>query len=259
MRINAPAALAAFALFALTAGIARADYRPFIENGTEVGRAEPLARTVALVQFKGGGHCSSSFLSPRTLLTAGHCAENRKAGDIMIALQNANGSWEQRAAARLVSHPQYSHRVNAAGEHVFRNDVAIVQLAQPFSFAVRTVALSPPGAVMAKGEWQEITDVGYGYVRPNSGGSVLRRGSMVGRVKTIGQFDGRAGLEQYKNDANQNVCPGDSGGPVLLGASDSRKAIAVHSMADGCTDESKLTYSELLWPARAWIQAQIVK
>jgi hypothetical protein len=35
--------------------------------------------------------------------------------------------------------------------------------------------------------------------------------------------------------------------------------LAVHSMADGCTDDSKLTYSELLWPFRAWITAQIRK
>jgi secreted trypsin-like serine protease len=122
--------LASFLFLSVVSGFAaRADYRPFIENGTTVGRTEPLARTVALVQFKEGGLCSSSFLSARTLLTAGHCAEKRKADSIMIAVQNANGSWEQRAAARLTLHPEFSHRVNAAGEHIFRNDLAIIQLA----------------------------------------------------------------------------------------------------------------------------------
>ena len=245
-------------VFTLFSGGARADFRPMIENGTPVKRAEDLARTVALVQFKNGAICSSSFLSPRTLITAGHCAENRKAGDMMIAVQNANGSWEQRALAKLILHPQYSHKVKG-DEHTMRNDLAIIQLVSPFSFPIRTVNLSAPGTVMAAGNWQAVTDVGYGYVKPGSGGSVLRRGSMVGRVKSIPQFDNRLGVQQVKTSANQNACPGDSGGAVLLGGPDSRNLISVHSLADGCTSQSTVTYSEMVWPARTWIQAQIVQ
>ncbi|RZA09419.1 MAG: S1 family peptidase [Proteobacteria bacterium] len=242
---------------ALLASPARGDFKPFIENGTPVARTEALAQTVAMVQFKGGGWCSATFLSSRTLLTAGHCAEKKRAADLTITLQNKNGSWEQRAASALTAHPQYSHRVGWDKTHYIRNDVAIIQLATPFSFKVRTVKLTQAPTLMAAGQWQAITDAGYGYAKPSAEGAVLRRGSMEGRVTAIEAFEQRLGLDQRKNAANQNACPGDSGGPVFLGDASSLQQLAVHSMADGCTDDSKLTYSELLWPLRPWITAHI--
>ena len=247
----------ALALLAFTQ-ITLADYRPLIEGGKPVNPAEPLARTVALPRYPDGGWCSSSFLSARTLLTAGHCAEGRKAADVTVHVVSPTGTWESLPAKSLYSHPQYSHRTNADGDHIFRNDLAIVQLPQPFSFAVRTVTLAAPTGAMAAGEWGEVTDAGYGLGRRgDTGRPTLRWGSMVGHVAAIEQFDGREGLEQFKGSTKQNVCPGDSGGPVFLGAALSRIQIAVHSMADGCTAKSRLTYSELLWPARAWLKAQI--
>jgi len=241
----------------LSEALAAPKGQPRIENGIVVGRGDPLTRTVALLQFKNGGWCSSSFLSARTLLTAGHCAEKRAAGDLLVAVQNANGSWEQRALKRLTLHPGFSHVVNEAGEHIFKNDLAIAEIVSPFSFAVNTVKIAAPSAAMAKGNWEAVTDVGYGFSGPNSGGSVLRRGSMVGRVAKLKQLSGREGREQNRTSAAQNACPGDSGGAVLLGKINERQQIAVHSMADGCTAESTLTYSELLYPAREWIQSQI--
>ncbi|RYZ96214.1 MAG: trypsin-like serine protease, partial [Proteobacteria bacterium] len=184
---------------------APADFQISIENGTPVARTEALAQTVAMVQFKGGGWCSSTFLSSRTLLTAGHCAEKKKAADLTITLQNKDGSWEQRSAATLTPHPQYSHTVGWNQTHYIRNDVAIITLSAPFSFPVRTIKLTQAPALMAAGQWQAITDAGYGYSRPGAGGTVLRRGSMEGRVTAIEAFEQRLGLDQRKNAANQNA------------------------------------------------------
>jgi secreted trypsin-like serine protease len=229
----------------------------FVENGTPISKASPLARTVALMRFKKGGFCSSSFLSSRTLLTAGHCAENHRAEDFTVMAVSADGKWEEQAASGLVNHPSYQHYKNSHGD-ILLNDVAIIQLARPFSFSVRTVSLTAPTKPLTSGQSSAITDVGYGYNRTGGGGGmVLRYGSMAARLSPIDQFNGAPGLEHSKTSADQNVCPGDSGGPVLLGGTGSREQVAVHSLADGCTTDSSVAFSTLVWPYRNWILPQV--
>lgn len=227
---------------------ANGGYRILIENGNGVSPVASLASTVALLTYGNGSFCSASFLSSRTLITAGHCAS----GNITVNVMNPKGGYYKARAMRVYTHPQYQNYRDRYGMTIIHNDLAIVQLAQPFPAPVRTVSL----AAFPANQAAQVTDVGYGFRYGHTGGMILRWGRMLGRLSTVGQFDGRVGLNQSKING-QNVCPGDSGGAVLFGNENSRELVAVHSLANGCTDHSTGASSELVWPARAWIQAQI--
>lgn len=222
-------------------------YSVLIENGNGVAPGSNLASTVALLTYGNGSFCSASFLSSRTLITAGHCAS----GNITVNVMNPRGGYYKVRAMRVYAHPQFRNYRDRYGMTMIQNDLAIVQLAQPFPAPIRTVTLSgfPSG-------YAPVTDVGYGFRYGNTGGMTLRWGQMQGHLAGVGQFDGLQGLVQTKVNG-QNVCPGDSGGAVLLGGTDSRYLVAVHSLANGCTTHSTGASSQLVWPHRAWIQAQI--
>lgn len=257
----APIALA----FSLTIAVAapalpetaRADASVFIENGNEVPPLGTLTQTVALLAFPGGGFCSASFLSSRTLLSAAHCFTRSGRPSVTVNVVGDNGRWVKTPVSSVQVHPQYSNRRGQYGQTLIRNDLAIVQLDRPFPHPVRTVTLAPPTPGMLAGTWETVTDVGYGFEAERRGSRVLRWGAMSAIVERIGQFENRDGLRQRKTTANQNVCSGDSGGAVFIGGSDSRRQVAVHSLADGCRYGSRGASSELVWPARAWIQPQI--
>ncbi len=225
-----------------------------IENGNDLPYGSPVARSAALLVFNGGGFCSSSFLSSRTLLSAGHCLKGVSAGGVKVQLPTANG-WLVLDVAEVRVHPGYRLRYDKNGDAILRDDIAIVQLVKPAPVAVRPYALTAPPS--ARGF--AVTDIGYGYEHQGGGGMLLRYGRMQGEIKKLYGLENQPGVYQTKTSADENVCPGDSGGPVLLGNLDSRNIIAVHSLADGCQTESTNAQSTLVWPYKAWIQPQILQ
>ena len=242
----------------LSPPFARAAGVPAIENGNELGAVAPLAHTVALLRFgTGGGFCSASFLSSRTLLTAGHCLSGVNPRAVSVNVLNPNGGWIRVTASATAVHPGYRNYKGTYGQTMIHNDLALVQLAQPFPVPVRTVELAAFPDDRAQ-EWYPVFDVGYGYEYAKGGGLVLRWGQMNGRLATINQFGNRVGIEQRVTNQNQNVCPGDSGGAVLFGGIQSRQIVAVHSLSNGCgSNPSTSASSELVWPARDWILGQV--
>jgi secreted trypsin-like serine protease len=226
---------------------AESDFHTLIENGITVPSSGALSDSEALLTYGNGAFCSATFLSPRTLITAGHCA----AASITVSIMKPGGGFYAVRSMRVIRHPNFQNYKDRYGMTIIKNDMTIIQLAQPFPTPVRTVTL----AQFPAGQWAQVTDVGYGFRRLNSGAKVLRWGTMQGHLETIGQFGDRVGLEQ-RNSNNQNVCPGDSGGAVLLGDQNSRYLVAVHSLANGCTQgRSTGASSELVWPAQAWIKS----
>ncbi|MGE3263425.1 MAG: trypsin-like serine protease [Bacteriovoracia bacterium] len=243
-------------LFISAASADASDFRSLIENGNGVPRGGALASTVAMLTYGNGSFCSASFLSPQTLITAGHCAAGVRPGSMTVSVMNPRGGYYKAKAVSLAVHPEYSNRRDQYGITIIRNDLAIIQLSTPFPAPVRPVALSA-FPQLDSGKWIPVTDVGYGFHNGHTGGMTLRWGKMLGQLQAIEQFDGRVGLEQ-KNSHQQNVCPGDSGGAVLLGSESSRALVAIHSLGNGCgSGPSTGASSELVWPARNWIRAQI--
>ncbi|MGZ3694737.1 MAG: trypsin-like serine protease [Bdellovibrionota bacterium] len=228
---------------------AEGDYQVLIENGNGVPASGALSDSVALLTYGNGSFCSASFLSPRTLITAGHCFAN----SIIVNVMKPGGGFYQVRSMRVIRHPGFQNYTDKYGMAIIRNDLSIIQLAQPFPVPVRTVSI----AGFPAGQWGQVTDVGYGFRNGHTGGMTLRWGTMQGHLQSIGQFGGRVGLEQRKSNG-QNVCPGDSGGAVLYGDQNSRSLVAVHSLANGCGAHSTGASSELVWPAYAWIHSLIL-
>lgn len=224
-----------------------------IENGNEVPASSPLARSAALLVFNGGGFCSASFLSARTLLSAGHCLKGVSASGVKVQLPTASG-WLVLKVSAVSVHPGYRLRYDNKGQAILRDDIALVQLEKAAPVSVRALSLSPPPS---GNELFGVTDLGYGFEYNGGGGMLLRYGRMQGKVQPIYDLENQPGVYQTKTKDDENVCPGDSGGPVLLGAPESRSVIAVHSLADGCQSESDSAESTLVWPYREWIRPQI--
>jgi len=127
-----------------------------VENGDTIPASAPLAQSVPLLHFSSGGFCSGSFLSKRTILTAGHCLKGMRASRVTVNVMNNRGGWTSVRATSLVMHPGYSART-VNGVTVIRDDIALVQLSSDFPAPVRLMALSAPNGL--NGAWGYVTDV----------------------------------------------------------------------------------------------------
>lgn len=207
----------------------------------------------AVFYSSAGGSCTGSFVTPRHIVTAAHCIDrlrDRPAGNIYYsnAVDGTGGRWQTIAAVHL--HPAYVHYSSSP-------DVALIELSEPET-TIPTVAIAHAGAVVTG---TVATVVGYGCDQFDGlTGSRVRRAG-VGPVSAVGPFItlNVAGTYTmtvgdmpgtYVPGAGFGLCPGDSGGPLLV---DGQIAgISSHIFWDG----NKQVYSSAsatLAEAHAWL------
>ncbi|MCB0406024.1 MAG: trypsin-like serine protease, partial [Bdellovibrionales bacterium] len=191
-----------------------------IRNGTSDTGVAPVYPDVAGIYLSGQFHCSAVLLSPRLLLTAGHCVAQfrRTPGQYSVLMGST-----PIALKDVFVHPNFNF-----GGAVGTVDVAIIEL-QNFGSAGFSSVSGFGGRdfrrVYASGDFSRGNSfVAVGLGDSGSGQSGVRRyGEVVfNEYQAASGRDGKSyakGLLELVPDPDSNTitCLGDSGGPAVVG------------------------------------------
>lgn len=288
-------ALAACAAAPTTAAAAPGPVTAQVVNGSSMTDAEHRERWPFVVALVGanarsqhaGQYCGGTLVDDQHVVTAAHCLHARAGMPLASSAirvvagtrtldRTSMGSGE--SAARRVSevfvHPGFSQ---TAGDG-FRNDVAVLRLAQP-------VAGAMPLRLVQRGEdaiWGEGLGgrvarlAGWGDTDPLEEAAAHDRFPVDLRAafvplhhdatcsSTVGggygaTFDRAtnlcAGTLQVGHRLGVDACQGDSGGPLVIDAADgSPRLVGITSWGDGCAQRTFGAYARIA-ALRDWIDS----
>lgn len=159
-------------------------------------------------------YCTGTLIAPRVLLTAAHCLEERRPGDlgVFFGVDTAGvGSTVAVVAAHV--HPGFDP---ATGAH----DLALLVLETPSAVTPVVIAHAPPPSTFVG---STVRVVGFGL---DETGATGRERTGTAKVSAL---DGSA--FRYVPDPS-NTCGGDSGGPVFFDDGAGEKLIGVTRSGD---------------------------
>jgi hypothetical protein len=190
-----------------------------ILHGRPDGGAHPYVGLVT----DGGVVCSGSAVSPTVFLTAAHCfAHSGEQVKVTFDPQGLQAGGAVFHPGTWYRDPAFCLRCSGAPGGVDSHDVAVVLLGEPVSLG-SYAALPRAGQSGTLPLPHRITLVGYGV--QDTPGSVAP-GEAYSRHRAVAELvrgDGRASGEFLEVSADPargegTACFGDSGGPILLGA-----------------------------------------
>ena len=229
-----------------TAPRAIAPDRPnFITHGTLDGAAHPA---VVLIVIDSAGsplyRCSGTLLSPKVVVTAGHCTgEQGEFSGMRVFtesdVQNGNNNYPYAGpntveAKSWRSHPQFTEAA------FFLHDVGVIELKSGVNLPASAYgklpsvdqldALKPSSATT-------FTAVGYGVQRVNPvklEAEKIRMSATPHLIQVNTGFTGPFSLLLSNNASTGGTCFGDSGGPNYLGTSNVVAGVTSFGLNGSC-------------------------
>jgi secreted trypsin-like serine protease len=242
------AALAAGAALALT-GLDTAQAQTEIARGTAVPDGQyPWAVSLHLgsTPTTANLNCSGSHIAPEWVLSAAHCFDNNLNGTIEASELSANEYWFSLNRTKIST---TTRGEVIQGQSVIlngANDIALVKLARPSTAPIVALATSIP-ALNAP-----VTTAGWGFI--NNTGTIpdnMQKGAF--------KVSGSNSLDlNYINVNTEEMCGGDSGGPVFTEAGGVTRLVAVHTNSPGgCGVATGSATGSRVDVALPWIRANI--
>lgn len=163
--------------------------------------------------------CGASLISPEWLVTAAHCVDGLNVDQIRLMIGNSNLADESPLSRvdQLVLHPQWQPLAEASTNDLesFANDIALLHLTKPVSLT--PITLATQNQTQALTSDSDLTAYGWGAIDaaglkgPEHLQSVTLpyQGMMMPQQLPDHLFAGQV--------AGENICFGDSGGPLAQG------------------------------------------
>lgn len=225
-----------------------------ISHGTD--SASGTAPWMATLAFPGQGsltergYCGGTLISPTRVLTAGHCVMDKSPDDFEVHL-GADKLTRSPGPAHTVRgwfrYPDW-RQIDTKDGSFATHDMAVVVLEHPVR-GIAPARIASPGAVTAAIHAQA-TGTTYGHGA--TGDTDPEKGGMTDRLQqarmrmlppkrcdsdipqsAVGSGFCVTGKPASSSATAPSICPGDSGGPLLLSTPDGRKVAGVLSAQSG--------------------------
>jgi secreted trypsin-like serine protease len=189
--------------------------------------------------------CSGSHVAPGWVLTAQHCFDSNLDGVITAAEFSANEIWASMDRTRI---SDTSRGQVIQGAQVFlnnTNDLALLRLATPSNAPIVQLATAIPAVNTA------VTPAGWGFVTPTALPDNMQQGQF--------RVTGSNALDLFYTNVNtEEMCGGDSGGPVFTQVGGVFQVVAAHTNSpSGCGVNTGSATGSRIDVALPWIRSVI--
>lgn len=225
-----------------------------LANGEKVEHPELWAAVV--VATRSSGFCTASLIGPNVLLTAAHCVD---ALDSKEPSRTVSGTLTIGGRTRAISHctmsaPYAASRIPDLDIPRSSEDFAVCEVGGDFGeIRFETLSFSQVkerSGVLLSGYGCTKVWVFANHLRSSTDG---RRALRIGaaKIEARGVFDASSARGSYLRSRSEDdepiICPGDSGGPVFVGADTDnpggkRRVVAVNSKVTAVADHGSYDY-----------------